>query len=208
MGLHVSEEGNPASPILVFLHGGGVSSWMWKRQVTYFKEKYFVLTIDLPSHGSSRDVPFQTINKAATEIINIIERYRNGEPITLVGFSLGAQVAVEMLSLNAEVVDRAVIISALTEPMKYSSLLLLPTLKLSLPLVKNRAFSKIQAKYAYIEPEDMDIYYEETVQMRTEAFIAFMKENMAYRLPVGFTHSRADMLVLVGSMEKDIMKQS
>lgn len=40
-------------PWLVFLHGFGGSTKMWKRQIDQFKENYNLFVIDLPGHGKS-----------------------------------------------------------------------------------------------------------------------------------------------------------
>ena len=38
---------------LVFLHGFGGSTKMWKHQIDDFKDKFNLLFIDLPGHGKS-----------------------------------------------------------------------------------------------------------------------------------------------------------
>ena len=42
------------SPWLVFLHGFGGSTKMWKKQLDAFREHYNLLLLDLPGHGQSR----------------------------------------------------------------------------------------------------------------------------------------------------------
>lgn len=42
------------SPWLVFLHGFGGSTKMWKRQLNDFRDHYNLLLLDLPGHGQSR----------------------------------------------------------------------------------------------------------------------------------------------------------
>lgn len=57
--LHYQEYGDENASLVVFLHGGGVSSWMWDKQIRYFTH-YYCLTIDLPEHGKSNELkPFQ-----------------------------------------------------------------------------------------------------------------------------------------------------
>ncbi|PID21356.1 hypothetical protein CSV61_08975 [Sporosarcina sp. P3] len=54
MTINFNLYGDRKQPLLVFLHGGGVSSWMWNEQVKYFKD-YKCLVPDLPGHGKSKD---------------------------------------------------------------------------------------------------------------------------------------------------------
>lgn len=36
MYMFVKEAGDQTGPLLVFIHGGGVSGWMWNQQLDYF----------------------------------------------------------------------------------------------------------------------------------------------------------------------------
>jgi len=36
--LYISEIGKENNQTIIFLHGGGVSSWMWEKQIEFFKD--------------------------------------------------------------------------------------------------------------------------------------------------------------------------
>ncbi|TKI86419.1 alpha/beta hydrolase, partial [Bacillus wiedmannii] len=36
MVLQYKEFGDSSSPLMVFIHGGGVSGWMWDKQIKHF----------------------------------------------------------------------------------------------------------------------------------------------------------------------------
>ena len=38
MAIYYVESGNKDAPTIVFIHGGGISGWMWAKQVEYFKD--------------------------------------------------------------------------------------------------------------------------------------------------------------------------
>lgn len=208
MALYIKETGNQSSPMLVFLHGGGVSGWMWEKQVEYFKDDYYILVPDLPSHGNSREEQFFSIHQTAKDIIHIIEEKKNGQKITIIGFSLGAQIAIEILSLNKDMIDRAIIISVLVMPMKYVHSMIKPLTRITMPLTKNKLFAKLQAKVLYIREEQFDLYYQDTNEMTVEALHQILEENMTYRIPDGFKYSTAKIMVLVGDKEKTAMRKS
>ncbi|MGF7048634.1 pimeloyl-ACP methyl ester carboxylesterase [Paenibacillus sp. DS2015] len=208
MGLYVKEAGNKNAPILIFLHGGGVSGWMWDKQLDFFSDDYYVLIPDLPSHGKSGSQQFISIHTVAKDIINIIAERKNGQEITIVGFSLGAQIALEILSMKEDIVDRAIIVSGLVKPMKVFKSIMKPITRLMMPLVKNKYFAKLQAKVLYIGEEYFDLYYNDTQQMSVDALLKILEENMSYQIADGFIHSTARILVLVGDKEKSIMKKS
>ncbi|MCE5173382.1 alpha/beta hydrolase [Paenibacillus profundus] len=208
MGLYVKESGNKNAPILVFLHGGGVSGWMWEKQVQFLKEEYFVLIPDLPGHGNSGNEKFVSINKTAEDIINIIQERKNGQKVTIIGFSLGAQIALEILSVKEDIIDQAIIVSGLVRPLKYFQAILKPLIRISMPLTKSKSFAKLQAKVLYVGEEQFDLYFQDTIQMSVEDLLRVLEENMSYRIPDGFKRSKANILVLVGEKEKKTMGKS
>ena len=83
MGLHYQEYGDKNAPLIVFLHGGGVSSWMWDKQVQYFRH-YHCITIDLPEQGGSKYTENFTIQLSAEKINELIEKIANGKKVIVV----------------------------------------------------------------------------------------------------------------------------
>jgi pimeloyl-ACP methyl ester carboxylesterase len=75
---------------IVFLHGGGVSGWMWKPQVDVLSSVYRCLIVDLPEHGKSRDEQPFTMEDSASRIAGIIRSHVRDGKAHVVGLSLGA----------------------------------------------------------------------------------------------------------------------
>ncbi|WP_156324048.1 alpha/beta fold hydrolase [Bacillus sp. JCM 19034] len=192
---------------MVFLHGGGVSGWMWDKQIEHFRSIFHCLVLDLPEHGRNQsDVQF-TINSAAEEIIELIKEKGQGKRVVVIGFSLGAQVLIAMLSKKPNLIDYAMINSALVKPIPFAKLLI-KSMMFAFPLVKNKAFSKIQAKSMYIKEDYQDIYYQESCQIKKDAFVRVMNENMSFKIPNGFENCSSKILVTVGEKERSVMKGS
>lgn len=205
--MYVREIENVDAPLMVFIHGGGVSSWMWDKQVEFFKN-YHILVPDLPGHGNSREEHYISIKKCAEEIINLIETKANGKKVIIIGFSHGAQVVVEILSIKPQIIDYAIINSALTRPMKFTNICIKPILKMSYGLIKNKKFSKLQAKSMSISEDYFDVYYNDSIAMSFEAMSKVLCANLEYKLPVNFKNSKVKALIIIGKKEKDIMKKS
>lgn len=75
---------------LLFVHGSFIDQTYWKEQVSFFKEKYKVVTMDLAGHGESgtnRDE--WTLESMADDVVNLIKELKLDDVI-LVGHSLGA----------------------------------------------------------------------------------------------------------------------
>lgn len=207
MGLYYKESGETNPSLMVFIHGGGVSGWMWDKQVEYFSTKYHCLVPDMPEQGKSKnEIPF-TIKAAADEIIQLIEELRKDKPIIAIGFSLGAQVLIELLSKKPNLIEFAMINSALVKPINFNKTLT-KSMVFAFPLVRNKTFSKIQARSMYLDEEYQYKYYQESCQMNKDAFLRMMNENMTFTIPTNFERVSSKILVTVGEKEKKIMRDS
>ncbi|WP_339219661.1 alpha/beta hydrolase [Paenibacillus sp. FSL H8-0332] len=208
MAIHIQEYGDPDGDcLMVFLHGGGVSGWMWDKQVAAFAG-YHCLVPDLPGHGFSREDKEFTIRSSAEELLLLIEERAKGRKIVVTGFSLGAQVLVQMLGMRPELIDHAIINSALVRPIPSASRLIGPAVRLSFPLIKYRWFAKLQAKTLYLDEEYLERYIDESRQMELKTLIRVLEENMSFRIPAGFSEAAGKILVTVGEREKSVMKSS
>ncbi|WP_053375089.1 alpha/beta fold hydrolase [Paenibacillus sp. FJAT-27812] len=206
MNLHYKEYGDVNAPLIVFIHGGGVSGWMWDKQVNYFSS-YHCLVPDLPGHGKSGSGHLFAIGLSAEKIIELLEQKGKDKPIIAVGFSLGAQVLISILSKKPHLIDYAIINSALVRPISLSNMMI-PLLSITYPLVKNKTFSKIQAKSMYVDESHFDTYYQESCLLNKESFMRIMAENMSFEIPNGFKQAGTKILVTVGEKEKSVMKKS
>lgn len=208
MAIHIQEYGDrDGDGLMVFLHGGGVSGWMWEKQVAAFAG-YHCLVPDLPGHGFSREDKEFTIRSSAEELLSVIEARAQGRKVVVTGFSLGAQVLVQMLGLRPELIHYAIINSALVRPIPSANWLIGPAVRLSFPLIKLRWFAKLQAKTLHLGDEYLERYYEESRQMQLKTLIRVLEENMSFRIPAGFSEAAGKILVTVGEQEKSVMKQS
>lgn len=193
---------------MLFLHGGGVSSWMWEKQVEFFTN-FHCITVDLPEHGESNNSENFSIQYSAEQANIIIEEKSNGKPIIVIGFSLGAQVAIKMLSLNPNLIDYAIINSALVKPpSELMRKMMRQSIQISFPLVKKKSFAKLQAKTLYIGDEYFDTYFNESSQMTIDTLLRIFDENMSFEIPENFSTVTSKILVTVGSKENGYMKKS
>ena len=207
LALHYQEYGDKSASLMLFLHGGGVSGWMWDNQIQYFTH-YHCIVPELPEHGLDNDEIKFSIKESAKELIKLIEEKARGKKVILIGFSLGSQVIIQMLSMKPKLFDFAIINSALVRPNPYVKKLLQPTIRLSFPLVKYRWFSKLQAKTLYISEDYFEKYYKESCQIKLDTLVRVLDENMSFEIPKDFNKANGKILVTVGEKEKAVMKKS
>jgi pimeloyl-[acyl-carrier protein] methyl ester esterase len=79
---------------LVMLHGFGTDSRVFASIGTKLSKDHDVLMVDLTGHGETKG-KFESFSFAAYSILHALDRYL-GEPYSLLGWSMGGQVALEM----------------------------------------------------------------------------------------------------------------
>ncbi|SDO17301.1 Pimeloyl-ACP methyl ester carboxylesterase [Alkalicoccus daliensis] len=201
------EYGEENAVMIVFIHGGGVSGWMWEKQVEHFRSTFHCLVPDLPEHGKNTEGSLFTIDSSAEEINVLIKEKSKEKKVIVIGFSLGAQILIAMISKQPKLIDFAMINSALVKPLPLATPLI-QSMMLAFPLIKNRTFSKIQAKSMYLKDYQIKTYFEESRQISRETFQRVMQENMSFFLPTDFHQTKARLFVTVGEKERRIMKDS
>jgi pimeloyl-ACP methyl ester carboxylesterase len=157
-----------AGETIVFLHGALVSMRMWDDQVAYFKDRYRVLTADLPEHGGSKGIilpayDVESIGSAVMELLDAlhIDRFH------LCGHSLGGMAAQEIVLHCPERVQCLILAetsygtsstlpeklaAGLTKPLLY----LLPK-KQFIDLSKN-TYGKLHEHVKYYIENEMSVY--------------------------------------------------
>lgn len=113
-----------------------------------------------------------------------------------------------MLSLKPDLADYAIINSALVRPTPFLNKLLHPIVRLFFPLIKQRWFSKLQAKVLYINEDLFEKYYMENRQMKLDTLLRILEENLSFKIPHDFHKATGKILVTVGEKEKTAMVKS
>ncbi|MCJ7734001.1 MAG: alpha/beta hydrolase [Anaerolineales bacterium] len=213
MGLYFQEYGKGSKSTIVFLHGGGVSGWMWQPQIEGLPD-FHCLVPDLPEQGQSvNEQPF-TMQGSAEQIAKLIRTRAVNGKAHLVGLSEGAQVALALLSIDRDCVDHAFISSALVRPLPGGSLITPTLTSLSYrwfvkPLKNSEWWIRLNMKYAVGIP---DTYYgpfsQSFKEMTESGFTNIMVENQRFRLPEGLNRVKAPTLIVIGRKEYSAMRQS
>ncbi|MDO6707196.1 2-succinyl-6-hydroxy-2,4-cyclohexadiene-1-carboxylate synthase [Photobacterium sp. 1_MG-2023] len=85
-------------PVLVFLHGLLGSGEDWRTCVRSLSD-FRCIALDLPGHGQSVAVDCDSLDQAATQVADTLSaRLPPGQPLVLVGYSLGGRIAMHGLA--------------------------------------------------------------------------------------------------------------
>lgn len=206
--MYVQDSGNKTAPTIVFIHGGGVSGWMWRKQVEHFSD-FRCLVPDLPGHGKSREERFVSPEDCARKLAVAVEALA-GAPVYIVGHSLGAKVAVEFLRIRPQLARRAVICSALYRP---SALMSLVSNRLayraSLWMLKSRKLLELQARlFNFPDEAYRQHFIEDTRHLTLELLEAIYANYKHPQLPAGLSEISTEVLAVAGQKELRQMRLS
>ncbi len=210
MDLHVVETGQGNPETIIFLHAEGLAGWIWNEQVKAFPD-YHCLVLDLPEHGQSSGVKPFTIAGAAEMVVDLIQNRAHNGKAHLVGLSLGAQVAVQILATRPEVVDHALLTGTLLRTSSHNETLLNLvdyTFRSYEPVKDTRFFIKAYMRTYNISKDYFDQFQNSTLQISGDALRRILHENLFFRSLPGLGKIDVPVLVMVGEKDYKVIKES
>jgi pimeloyl-ACP methyl ester carboxylesterase len=206
--LYVRESGPVGAPAIVFLHGGDMSGWSWEPVVERMPQ-YRCLVPDLPQFGKSfHEGPFE-MGRAASAVAELI-RSRVGTGLAhVVGFSLGAQVGVQLLATEPKLVDRAVLCGTIVNTIPYVRL----TQRLLGLLARNKWYRgavnrRRNARDTGIPSAKIDDYREDVRLITGPQFANIVEASAGFTLPEGLDKSDTPALFLTGAKEMPLVRRT
>jgi pimeloyl-ACP methyl ester carboxylesterase len=178
---------NQNAKCIVFTHGLTANHTMFEKQSAYFREKYTVITWDVPLHGLSRPYQNFSYNQTAKELKFILKR-EGIEKVILVGMSMGGYPSQEFAYQYPEMVEGLVALDTTPFGLEFYSKLDLWWLKKVAPmgkwftdtmLRKSMAKSISKTGYAYKKMMEMlePLSKTEIIEQMDIAYGQFAKEN-------------------------------
>ncbi|TSB44819.1 alpha/beta fold hydrolase [Alkalicoccobacillus porphyridii] len=196
--------GNPNNPLILFIHGAGVEGWMWDQQVDHFKHTHYCI---VPTYQMDEQRGIQYW--ATTFLKDLQPHMKDNRQFILVGFSMGAQIAVQMCAERLDMFSHVMVNSGLIDPKPVLRKIIQPLLPLFNILPKSRWFSLKQAKELYItEPFYFERYFAGARNVRTADLRAIMNENLTFDLPEEISQYSGEMLITIGDKEEKLLTRS
>jgi pimeloyl-ACP methyl ester carboxylesterase len=206
MDLFVREYGPVGAPAIVFIHGGKMSGWSWEPVVERMQQ-YHCLVPDLPQYGKSfQHGPFE-MGAAANAVAEVIRSRAASGRAHLVGFSLGAQVGVQLLATEPKLVDRAVLCGTVINTMPYVRLTQLLIGTISRNTVYHWVLRRYRsARHAPIPSGKIDEYREDVRLIKGAQFANIAVASSGFTLPEGLDKSDSPTLFLTGGKEARLVR--
>ena len=102
------------APPIVFVHGALMGRSVWRPQIDALADRFRCISVDLPGHGSQRDLGFE-LDDAVAGVVRAIDEAAGGRAV-LVGLSLGGYVSMAVAGRHPERVRSLVVAGATREP--------------------------------------------------------------------------------------------
>jgi pimeloyl-ACP methyl ester carboxylesterase len=111
--IHYRDQGNPAGPPVVMVHGFSASLHAWEPWVARLGHDYRIVTLDLPGHGLTRaPADYKPSTTAFADIVDqVAQRLKLGRYV-VVGNSMGGAVAWKVVVHHPEAVRGLVLVDA------------------------------------------------------------------------------------------------
>lgn len=115
--IHLRDEGPPAAPTIILLHGSNASLQTWEPWVARLKDRYRIITLDLPAHGLSGPAPDgQYTLPAYARVLGAVVAERKLGRFVLGGNSMGGGVAARYAADHPDRIAALVLVDASGAP--------------------------------------------------------------------------------------------
>ena len=113
VNLHVRDEGNPESPVIIFLHGHTEDLHTWNNMAKKLVENFRVIRFDLRRHGltgPAQDNEYK-LESYVSDLSLLIQHFEL-DNFVLIGHSMGGRISTKYTIENPEKVNGLVLLSA------------------------------------------------------------------------------------------------
>jgi len=200
MSLVVQATGADSAPAIVFLHGLGVSSWMWTEQVAALSADYQCLAIDLPGNGESYRETWHSLADSASQVAAIIRAQAAHGKAHIVGLSLGGYVALQLLADHPDVVETVLVsgisTKGLTPAWLYKALVFVVS-----PLMQWQPYINMNIKMMQLPADAAVLFTRDNKRVRGATLRAIFNEITDFKLPSGLQGRGQRLLAVAGKLE-------
>lgn len=201
--------GNIESPTIMLIHGGGLSHVMFENVAKLLQLDYYVVLPLLDGHREEKDITYETSKQEAQKICQYIKENHNNKLLLLGGASLGAQIAVEVLSNLDIEVKYSVLESGI-----YSKKPLLKTMICNKPMIKflmkmnNKKWITKKSFKTYNWPNDFfDEFDENLKSLSYESNLNLFKSYFNCQPLENLKNRETKAIIIYGSKEKSAIKK-
>ena len=210
------EFGDKNLPSILLIHGGGSSWWNYLRQARILSEKYRVILPTLNGHGEECQLNYVSTEDSAQEILNYVRQNYDGKLFAIGGVSLGGQIAMELLSIDSKLAEKAIIDGSLCIPQPRLAKISIFLVSIFSKLMFSKSSCKLQLsimnkcypRLAYLD-ELKNYFMEDMPRTPIKTLVTIYKTYIGYyKLKSSISKSKAKVLYIYGEKELNCVKES
>lgn len=205
-GMFVLESGIGKSQKIIFLHGSGANSSMWRNHFEALDSTFHCIAPDLPGHGKSNKLPWTTLDDVADSIALLIKNRCNGKA-HVVGLSLGGSIIYKLLEKYPTLIDRAVIDGANAKPIKGARGITFGVTLIS-PFIHNNAVIKVMANSLGVSPGELPAFRAGMKMVSPTSFRRAMTQANRQKLDTDHFSISAPTFFVSGQTESATMHET
>lgn len=195
--LNYSVVNNENEHTIVFLHGAGVSSWMWHDVAKHLSDVRAVL-VDLPGHGDNADTAWISLSETAKQINHIASK--QSREVHLAGLSLGAYVGFEAMR-QAPTFYKSALLSGMHAPPMPNKVIMRLVTPIMSQLMTTRFFAKRHAKMLGCKTENVELFIESAIQANPKSISKATIDVINFSLPEPLVDVKTKTLFVAGAKE-------
>lgn len=197
--------GDSKNPTLVLLHGAAALD-TFAHQYDALTQRFYVLVPHLPGAGEAAAEaynPQETTDALANWIVSL-----GVGKVSLMGHSVGGQLAVKLVCEHEELFCRAVFLSAWLISSEKSVKNLSNLARLSYGAIKNASLLRMQAKYWGLTPEQAEKLVAYSQKIKKNTYVGFYANRILLKNLPGYSRVKIPMLAMCAKGETAEMKAS
>lgn len=195
------EFGDRSHATIVILHGGGLSWWSLTDTIHLLEKEYHVVAPVIDGHGEDASTTFVSIKDSAGKLIEYLDKNNGGKVFAIGGLSLGAQIAVEVLSQRMDIAKYAILESPWVVPSKSLSLFSAFASRFIYGLIHQRWFARIKARELCIHKMQFLRFYRDCKIMTRDSLVNIASDHANYSASDMLKDTKANVLIILGSKE-------
>lgn len=203
--MKVDRYGDIKNPTLVLLHGAGLLD-TFAHQYNMLAEKFHVLVPHLPGAGEAAAESYSP-QATADELSAWISSLGVGK-VLLMGHSVGAELAVKLVSEHTPLFSRAVFLSPWLCATPKTVRLYANLARMSYGAVKNASLLRMQGKYWRLTPGQTETLAAYSPRISLETYVSFYEQRIYLKDLTGYQDVTIPMLAMCARGETAETKAS
>lgn len=201
--MYYEKYGEENKPVIVFLHGANFIHTFGKQYI--LSDKYCLFVPHIRGYGNEADKIFET-EVACDELVQFIQNI--GKKVNLIGFSLGAQLAVKLIAEHTELFDKAIIVSPWLIKTEEDLLKSYKMNKKQLLSMKNKHKCNLIGLLNGLPKEQRKEFVQQMNNVKIETLKNMVYNNITFSSIPNFENIDLEMIALAGKKEQQAVIDS